>query len=58
LASKERGAALRSQDIRRRAQSLSRVPGFKASKGWLDKFCRRYRLRLLEQAIEIGGRGS
>ena len=46
------GHALTRTQIKRKARELCTIPGFKASKGWLDKFKRRRNINFLPMFVE------
>ena len=46
------GHALTRSQIKRKARELCTIPGFKASKGWLDKFKRRRNIKFLPMFAE------
>ena len=46
ITSKEKGRIITTKEFKEQALSFSKDPGFRASKGWLQKFRRRHNIKL------------
>jgi hypothetical protein len=44
--SKEKGRKIKTREFKEKALQFSKDPTFRASKGWLQKFRRRYNIKL------------